>query len=51
MSALWLRCEKKEHERRAALSPAAVGKLIDAGFDVIVEQDQQRIFSDAEYKA
>jgi saccharopine dehydrogenase (NAD+, L-lysine-forming) len=48
---LWLRCEKKEFERRAALSPAITKKLIDAGFDIIVERDQQRIFDDAEYEA
>ncbi|KAF8349897.1 hypothetical protein F5887DRAFT_942816 [Amanita rubescens] len=48
---LWLRCEKKEFERRAALSPAITKKLIDAGFDIIVERDQQRIFDDTEYEA
>jgi saccharopine dehydrogenase (NAD+, L-lysine forming) len=48
---LWLRCEKKPFERRAALTPAIAKKLIDAGFDIIVERDNQRIFDDAEYEA
>ncbi|QRW24520.1 hypothetical protein RhiXN_11432 [Rhizoctonia solani] len=30
----WLRCEKKEFERRAALTPTTAKKLIDAGFDI-----------------
>ncbi|KAK2461767.1 hypothetical protein APHAL10511_006230 [Amanita phalloides] len=47
---LWLRCEKKTFERRAALTPTTAKKLIDAGFDIIVEQDQQRIFDDSEYE-
>ncbi|KAF8756019.1 Formate glycerate dehydrogenase catalytic domain-like protein [Rhizoctonia solani] len=32
----WLRCEKKEFERRAALTPTTAKKLIDAGFDITV---------------
>jgi len=48
---LWLRCEKKEFERRAALTPTTAKKLIDAGFDISVERDEQRIFNDAEYEA
>ncbi|OCH96554.1 saccharopine dehydrogenase [Obba rivulosa] len=48
---LWLRCEKKEFERRAALTPTTAKKLIDAGFDIYVERDEQRIFDDAEYEA
>jgi saccharopine dehydrogenase (NAD+, L-lysine-forming) len=48
---LWLRCEKKAFERRAALSPAAAKNLIDAGFEIIVERDKQRIFDDSEYQA
>lgn len=48
---LWLRCEKKEFERRAALSPANAKKLVDAGFTIYVERDEQRIFDDAEYEA
>ncbi|KDR85185.1 hypothetical protein GALMADRAFT_53657 [Galerina marginata CBS 339.88] len=47
----WLRCEKKEFERRAALTPTTSKKLIDAGFDIFVERDEQRIFDDSEYEA
>ncbi|KAL4243233.1 Saccharopine dehydrogenase [NAD(+), L-lysine-forming] [Abortiporus biennis] len=47
----WLRCEKKEFERRAALTPTTAKTLIDAGFDVLVERDEQRIFDDKEYEA
>jgi saccharopine dehydrogenase (NAD+, L-lysine-forming) len=48
---LWLRCEKKEFERRAALSPAIAKNLIDAGFEIMVERDKQRIFDDTDYQA
>ncbi|KAG2023271.1 saccharopine dehydrogenase [Coprinopsis cinerea AmutBmut pab1-1] len=48
---LWLRCEKKEFERRAALTPTTAKKLIEAGFDIFVEKDEQRIFDDSEYEA
>lgn len=47
----WLRCEKKEFERRAALTPNTAKKLIDAGFEIFVERDEQRIFRDYEYEA
>ena len=47
---LWLRCEKKEFERRAALTPTTAKQLIDAGFDIFVERDEQRIFDDSEYE-
>ncbi|KZT21659.1 saccharopine dehydrogenase [Neolentinus lepideus HHB14362 ss-1] len=49
--AFWLRCEKKEFERRAALTPTTAKQLIDAGFEIIVERDEQRIFDDSEYEA
>lgn len=48
---LWLRCEKKEFERRSALTPTTAKKLIDAGFEIYVERDEQRIFDDAEFEA
>lgn len=47
---LWLRCEKKEFERRAALTPTTSKKLIEAGFEIFVERDDQRIFRDSEYE-
>jgi len=49
--AFLLRCEKKEFERRAALTPTTAKSLIDAGFDIFVERDEQRIFDDSEYEA
>lgn len=48
---LWLRCETKEFERRAALTPSTSKKLIYAGFEIYVERDAQRIFDDSEYEA
>jgi len=48
---LWLRCEKKEFERRSALTPTTAKKLINAGFKIIVEKDEQRIFDDSEFEA
>ncbi|GAA5869864.1 hypothetical protein JCM1840_007657 [Sporobolomyces johnsonii] len=48
---LHLRCETKEFEHRAALTPTTAKKLIDAGFTITVERDPQRIFDDAEYEA
>ena len=48
---LWLRCEKKEFEHRAALTPTTSKKLIEAGFEIFVERDDQRIFRDKEYEA
>jgi NAD/NADP transhydrogenase alpha subunit len=47
----WLRCEKKPFEHRAALTPTTARKLIDSGFKIYVERDQQRIFDDSEYEA
>jgi len=46
---LWLRCETKEFERRSALTPTTAKKLIEAGFKISVERDQQRIFDDTEF--
>lgn len=46
----WLRCETKQFERRAALTPTTAKKLIGAGFEIYVEKDDQRIFDDAEYE-
>lgn len=46
---LWLRCETKEFEKRAALTPATTKELIEKGFDITVERDPQRIFDDEEY--
>ncbi|KAE9394529.1 Formate/glycerate dehydrogenase catalytic domain-like protein [Gymnopus androsaceus JB14] len=48
--AFWLRCETKPLERRAALTPTTAKALIDSGFDVYVERDEQRIFQDSDYE-
>lgn len=50
-TALWLRCETKQFERRAALTPTTAKTLLDAGFQITVEEDPQRIFYIEEYKA
>jgi saccharopine dehydrogenase (NAD+, L-lysine-forming) len=50
-TALWLRCETKEFEKRAALTPTTAKALLDAGFDITVEEDPNRIFDIEEYKA
>lgn len=50
-TALWLRCETKTFERRAALTPTTAKKLLDAGFQITVEEDPERIFNVDEYKA
>lgn len=47
---LYLRCEMKKAEHRAALTPTTAKALLDAGFDVTVERDPQRIFDDEEYE-
>ena len=46
----WLRCEKKPFEKRAALTPTTAKQLIDQGFEIFVERDEQRIFDDKEYE-
>ncbi|KAI0824179.1 saccharopine dehydrogenase [Trametes gibbosa] len=48
---LWLRCEKKQFERRTAITPTIAKKLISEGFAISVERDSQRIFKDDEYEA
>ncbi|TFK30628.1 saccharopine dehydrogenase [Coprinopsis marcescibilis] len=48
---LWLRCEKKEFERRSALTPTTAKTLLNAGFEIFVEKDEQRIFDDSEFEA
>ncbi|KAG8749952.1 Saccharopine dehydrogenase [Serendipita sp. 396] len=50
-TALWLRCETKTFEKRAALTPTTAKKLLDAGFQITVEEDPERIFDIEEYRA
>lgn len=47
---IWLRCEKKEFERRTAITPTTAKTLVDAGFELFVERDNQRIFRDEDYE-
>ena len=46
---LWIRSEARETERRAPVVPADAHRLVDAGFDVVVERSSQRVFADQEY--
>lgn len=48
---LHLRAETKPLEHRAALTPATTKKLLDAGFNVVIEKSSQSIFNIQEYEA
>lgn len=48
---LHLRAETKPLEHRSALTPSVTKKLIEAGYVVNVERDQERIFEDSEFEA
>lgn len=48
---VWIRSESRSTERRAPVVPADVPLLLDAGFEVTVEESPQRIFTDEEYAA
>lgn len=48
---LWLRAETKLFEQRTLLTPRTAGALVEAGFTVVVERSEQRIFDDAAYEA
>lgn len=47
---LWLRDEVRETERRSPLLPEGARSLISAGYDVVVERSDKRIFSSEEYE-
>lgn len=47
---LHLRAETKPAEARAALTPTTTKQLLDAGFEVFVEESPQLIFSTDEYR-
>lgn len=49
MVLLHLRAETKPLEHRSALTPTTAKKLRDAGFDIVVERDPNRIFDDSEF--
>ena len=48
---IWLRAESKKNERRVAVVPADALKLIEAGFEVVVEKSSQRCISVDAYEA
>ena len=48
---VWIRSESRGTERRAPVVPADVPLLLDAGFEVTVEESPQRIFDVEEYAA
>lgn len=51
MTHLWVRAEQRANETRTGLTPQGVRQLMDAGFDVTVEQSATRIIPDADYAA
>ncbi len=48
---IWLRSESKPAERRTVLPPKHARVLVEAGYEVIVEQSSQSIFCHKEYEA
>lgn len=48
---LWIRSESRGTEQRAPVVPADVPLLLDAGFEVTVEESPQRVFADEAYAA
>ena len=48
---LWIRSESRATERRAPVVPADLPVLLDAGFEVTVEESPQRVFAIDEYEA
>ncbi|AYF45678.1 alanine dehydrogenase/PNT, N-terminal domain protein [Halobacteriovorax sp. BALOs_7] len=50
MTTIWLRDEDKEFEKRTPLTPENAKKLLDAGYKVIVEKSNDRIFPIQEYE-
>lgn len=51
MTTIWLRDEDKAFEKRTPLTPENAKKLLDAGFEIIVEEAKDRIFPISEYEA
>lgn len=47
---LWLRDEVRETERRSPLLPEGAKSLIAAGYDVVVERSDKRIFATEDYE-
>ncbi|MFG1493462.1 saccharopine dehydrogenase [Halobacteriovorax sp. ZH4_bin.1] len=51
MTTVWLRDEDKAFEKRTPLTPENAKKLIDAGYKVVVEKSNDRIFPIEEYRS
>ncbi len=47
---IWLRAESKPHERRTPLAPDDAGRLVDAGYRLVVERSSMRCFEDEAYE-
>ena len=48
---VWIRSESRGTEQRAPVVPADIPLLLDAGFEVTVEESPKRIFAIGEYEA
>lgn len=48
---IWLRAETKANEHRTPLTPSDAAKLVDSGFQLFVEESEQRTFPDSAYAA
>jgi saccharopine dehydrogenase (NAD+, L-lysine-forming) len=48
---VWIRSESRDTERRTPIVPADIPQLIEAGFEVTVEESPQRTFAIEEYAA
>ena len=51
MTHLWVRAESRAHEERVGLTPQGAAKLLAAGFQVTVEESDQRVIPIADYRA
>ncbi|GJL82153.1 MAG: saccharopine dehydrogenase [marine bacterium B5-7] len=48
---IWLRAESKTGEHRAPLTPSDAARLVELGFDIRVEESEQRVFEDTAFAA
>ena len=48
---IWLRAETKPLEQRTALTPAGASTLLDAGFEITIENSPQNIFPIDDYRS
>ena len=49
MTHLWVRAEQRPHERRVGITPAGAAALLARGFDVTVEQSDDRVIPTEAY--